>query len=69
MGETTYRPAGNHWPSAASTPSRVCRQFAEGQDCRRGGLLDDDLFRVPISDAEIDSGLDPLMALPATAEF
>src|SRR5580693_7708308 len=45
----------------------VCRQPAEGQDCRWGSVLDDDEF-VLVSDAEIDSGLHPLMALPETAE-
>jgi len=47
----------------------VRRQRAEPQDCRWGSVLDDDeLFYVLISDAEIDSGLHPLMALPETAE-
>jgi len=48
----------------------VRRHLAERQDCKWGSVLDaDELFYILVSDAEIDSGLDPLMALPATAEF
>jgi hypothetical protein len=59
------RPAPTQWTAATRQYRSLAGNFPNGK-IADGRVLDDDEL-VLISDAEIDSGLHPLMALPETA--